>query len=45
MLQPPWNKMAASFSGQPNRWTRDYEKLLCYLVRGSGLYFELEVVK
>ena len=44
MLQPPWNHVPG-LQRAVNRLPYLYEQHLCYLVRASGLYLELEVVK
>lgn len=44
MLEPPWNH-APGLQRLVNRAPAVYERHLCFLVRGSGLYVELEAVK
>jgi SAM-dependent methyltransferase len=44
MIEPPWNYIPG-LQKWANRQTSFYERHLCYLVRGGGLYFELEAVK
>jgi SAM-dependent methyltransferase len=44
MLQPPWNHVPG-LQRAVNRNPYLYEQHFCYLLRASGLYLELEVVK
>jgi SAM-dependent methyltransferase len=44
MIEPPWNHVPG-LQKWANRQPSLYERHLCYLVRGSGIYFELEAVK
>jgi SAM-dependent methyltransferase len=44
MIERPWNRVPF-LQRTVNRFAELYERQLCYLLRGRGLYFELEVVK
>jgi SAM-dependent methyltransferase len=44
MIEPPWNHLPG-LQRAINKLPAFYERHLCYLVRGRGLYVELEVVK
>jgi len=44
MLEPPWNYLPG-LQRIANRAIATYERHLCFLIRGRGLYLELEVVK
>ena len=44
MLQAPWSKVPF-LQRAANRWLATYERLSCYVIRGQGIYFELEGVK
>jgi SAM-dependent methyltransferase len=44
MIEPPWNYVPG-LQRLANRATTIYERHLCFLVRGSGIYLELEAVK
>ena len=44
MIEPPWNHVPG-LQRMVNRAVSFYERHLCYLVRGRGLYVELEAVK
>jgi SAM-dependent methyltransferase len=44
MIEPPWN-LIPGLQRVVNRRTEVYERLFCFLIRGRGLYLELEVVK
>ena len=44
MIEPPWNHLPL-LQRAINRAPTLYERHLCYLVRGRGLYLELEAVK
>ena len=44
MLQPPWNRIPG-LQRAVNHSPYLYEQHFCYLLRASGLYLELEVVK
>jgi SAM-dependent methyltransferase len=44
MIEPPWNRVPG-LQRLVNRMTSLYERHACYLVRGRGIYLELEVVK
>ncbi len=44
MIEPPWNYLPG-LQRLINRVPALYERHACYLIRGRGLYLELEVVK
>jgi SAM-dependent methyltransferase len=44
MLKPPWNHVPG-LQAAANRGIGFYERHLCYLVRGAGIYVELEAIK
>jgi SAM-dependent methyltransferase len=44
MIEPPWNRVPG-LQALVNRDPGFYERHLCYLVRGRGLYMELEAIK
>jgi hypothetical protein len=44
MIEPPWTYVPG-LQKWANRKLSFYERHLCFLVRGRGLYFELEAVK
>jgi SAM-dependent methyltransferase len=44
MLEPPWNHVPG-LQRIINRSAAIYERHLCYIVRGRGIYLELEAVK
>jgi SAM-dependent methyltransferase len=44
MLERPWTHLSF-LQRAVNRFPQFYEEHLCYLLRGSGIYLELEVVK
>jgi SAM-dependent methyltransferase len=44
MIETPWNRVPL-LQRAVNRFVPLYESQLCFLLRGRGLYFELEVVK
>jgi hypothetical protein len=44
MVEPPWSYVPG-LQSLVNRASALYERHLCYLVRGRGLYLELEAVK
>jgi SAM-dependent methyltransferase len=44
MLQPPWNHVPG-LQRAVNLRPDVYEEHLCYMVRGAGLYIELEAIK
>ncbi len=44
MLEPPWCYVPF-LQRAVNRYVAAYERHLCFVVRGRGLYFELEAVK
>jgi SAM-dependent methyltransferase len=44
MIEPPWNYIPG-LQRLVNRAPSFYERHLCFVVRGRGLYFELEAVK
>jgi SAM-dependent methyltransferase len=44
MVEPPWSHVPG-LQSLVNRASALYERHLCYLVRGRGLYLELEAVK
>ncbi len=44
MIEPPWNYLPG-LQRLINRLPALYERHACYLIRGRGLYLELEVVK
>lgn len=44
MIEPPWNHVPG-LQKLVNRIPAAYERHLCYLVRGRGMYLELEAVK
>jgi SAM-dependent methyltransferase len=44
MIEPPWNHLPG-LQRLINRAVTVYERHACYLIRGRGLYVELEVVK
>jgi len=44
MIEPPWNHLPG-LQRAVNKMTAFYERHACYLIRGRGLYIELEVVK
>jgi SAM-dependent methyltransferase len=44
MIEPPWNYVPG-LQTWANRQASFYERHLCYLIRGRGLYLELEAVK
>jgi len=44
MLEPPWNHVPL-LQRAVNRASAIYERHLCFLIRGRGIYLELEAVK
>jgi SAM-dependent methyltransferase len=44
MLKPPWAHMPL-LQKAANRMNAFYEKHLCFMIRGAGMYLELEAVK
>jgi len=44
MVEPPW-RYVPGLQRLVNRASALYERHLCYLVRGAGIYLELEAVK
>jgi SAM-dependent methyltransferase len=44
MLEPPWNHVPG-LQRFANRSPAFYERHLCFMLRGRGLYFELEAIK